>query len=80
METIKITYVSSTGNGESGVIEVAAGTTASQLFATKVGLDKSIGNYAVRINGSTVEGEYVLQNGDRVAISPRAVKGARVAA
>lgn len=77
---MKIKYISTTGAGFSGDLEVAEGTTAAQLFTSQVGLDKAIGNYAIRVGGQTVDGEYVLQEGDRVAIAPRQVKGARLAA
>ena len=72
--TVRILYINNKGGGFAGHTEVEAGTTAAKFFEERMGGDPE--NYLIRVNRQPVPAEYVLQEGDRVTITPIRIEGA----
>ena len=67
-----------TGAGKllpTAMIEVAHGMTIAQLFADRIRNGKA-GDYLIRVNRQPVASDSVLQEGDRVSVTPTKIEGA----
>ena len=73
IEPIKIRLIDNGGGGFVDEVEVERGTTALSFLQARIG-DPS--NSLVRINGSEVRSDYVLEQDDKVSITPLKVAGA----
>lgn len=71
----KIMYINNDGGGFASNRDVEEGTTISKLFA-KDFPDSDSSNYLIRVNRQPTTGDYVLQEGDRVTVTPTKVEGA----
>ena len=76
---MRILYVNNDGGGFADHIEVADGTTVERLFDEQMPRRKAE-DYLIRVNRQPVSREQVLQEGDRVTISPTKIEGAELAA
>ena len=72
---MRIMFINNEGAGFADYIEIAAGTTISRLFQDKIG-GKTC-DYLIRVNRQPTNADYVLQENDRVSITPTKVEGAR---
>lgn len=72
---MRILFINNDGGGFADHIEVANGTTVQQLFDQRVPSAKS-SNYLIRVNRQAVPREQVLQEGDRISITPIKIEGA----
>jgi len=72
---MKILYINNDGGGFADHIEVSSGTTVRQLFKEQVGSGKPE-NYLIRVNRQPASADQVLQEGDRVSITPTKIEGA----
>lgn len=73
---VKIFFLNNEGGGFSDYVEVPQGTTVSQFFTQRLrGQDPN--NYLIRVNRQGVPAGQLLQEGDRLSITPRGVKGAK---
>lgn len=72
---MKILFINNNGSGFADHIEVPAGTTVRALFEEKVGGKPA--DYLVRINRLPTAADQVLQEGDRISITPTKIEGAR---
>jgi sulfur carrier protein ThiS len=72
---MKILYINNDGSGFADHIEVDEGTTVKQLFEQQV--EGSPENYLIRVNRQPTSAGQVLQDGDRVSITPTKIEGAR---
>lgn len=73
---MKILLINASGAGFANHIEIAAGTTTEQLFHDHIGPGKE-SQYLVRVNRMPVPRDQVLEEGDRVSITPLRIEGAR---
>ncbi|MEQ8786699.1 MAG: molybdopterin converting factor [Pirellulaceae bacterium] len=73
---MKVLLINNDGGGFADYVEVAEGTTVTQLFARHIGEAKPH-NYLIRVNRQPVPAGQVLQEGDRVSITPTKIEGAR---
>lgn len=73
---MKVLFINNDGGGFADYIEVGEGTTVTQLFETKTGSNKP-NHYLIRINRQACPPNQVLQEGDRVSITPTKIEGAR---
>lgn len=71
---MKILLIDSTGAGFASPIDVEPGTTVGGLFLERVGGDPK--NYLIRCNRENVSVNQMLQEGDRVSITPTKIQGA----
>jgi sulfur carrier protein ThiS len=54
---------------------VAAGTTVDKFFSQQIAGGKAE-DYLIRVNRQPVPRDYVLQEGDRITITPTKIEGA----
>jgi hypothetical protein len=74
---MRILFINNDGGGFAGHTEVEEGTTASGLFEQKLpGRDPQ--DFLIRVNRQPAA-DQVLQEGDRVSITPTKVEGAAAA-
>jgi hypothetical protein len=73
---MKIFVINNHGAGFADTIEVSQGTTIKTLFEQTVP-HASPKDYLIRLNRGPVAADYVLQDGDRVSITPRKIEGAK---
>lgn len=71
---MKILFIDSTGAGFASPIDVAEGTSVGVLFLERVGGDPK--NFLIRINRQAVTINQILQEGDRLSITPLKIQGA----
>lgn len=76
-ETIKVFFIDNGGKGFAESIDLRKGTTVGQLFARQYG-EESARNYVIRRNRQPTAATEVLEDEDRVSISPAKIEGARL--
>ncbi len=75
-DMIFILYVNGEGAGFAGRVEVPRGTTAGTFFKKEMaGLNSA--EYKIKVNRDITPEDYVLQDGDKVTITPEKVGGSR---
>jgi sulfur carrier protein ThiS len=72
---MRILYVNNDGSGFADYVSVTDGTTVEQFFTIKMEGRESC-DYLIRVNRQPVPKDYVLQEGDRVTITPTKIEGA----
>ena len=73
---MRILYVNNDGGGFADYIEVEAGTTVAHLFAQRLS-GRPAADYLIRVNRLPVPADHVLQEGERLTITPVKIEGAR---
>ena len=71
----KVLYINNDGGGFADFVEVAPGTTVQQFFAERVPHGKPH-DYLIRVNRQPVPADQVLQEGDRISLTPTKIEGA----
>ena len=74
---MKVLYVNNDGGGFANYIEVSDNVTVHDFFSQKMP-DRSPEDYLIRVNRQPVSRDQVLQDGDRVTITPTKIEGAAV--
>ena len=74
-----VLYVNNDGGGFADQIEVEDNTTVEKFFAKKMP-SREAGDYLIRVNRQPVARDYVLQEGDRITITPTKFEGGHAAA
>lgn len=72
---MKILFINNDGGGFADYIEVADGTTVTQLFEQRM-KSTSPNSYLIRVNRQPCPANQVLQDGDRVSFTPVKIEGA----
>jgi sulfur carrier protein ThiS len=72
-----ILYINNDGAGFADYVSVAEETTVEQFFQNKMSGCKA-SDYLIRVNRQPVPRDYVLQENDRITITPTKIEGARV--
>jgi hypothetical protein len=72
---MKVLFINNSGGGFADFIEVGAGTTVAQLFGQRLPHAKAE-DYLIRVNRQPVSADQVLQEGDRVSMTPTKIQGA----
>lgn len=70
-----ILYINNDGGGFAQTIDVAAGLSVAQLFADKMPHARA-SDFLIRVNRQPAVAEQILQEGDRVSITPTKIEGA----
>lgn len=70
-----ILFINHDGAGFADHLQIADGTTVEQLFAQRVPHGKP-SDFLIRVNRQPVPAGQVLQEGDRVSITPTKIEGA----
>jgi len=72
---MKVLFINNDGGGFADYIEIAEGTTVATFFSQQLP-GRSPEDYLIRVNRQPVASDYVLQEGDRVTITPTKIEGA----
>jgi sulfur carrier protein ThiS len=72
---LRLFFINNDGGGFADTIEVADGTSITQLFEQRLPRGKPA-DYLIRINRQPVAAEHVLREGDRVRVTPTKIEGA----
>lgn len=72
---MKIMFINNTGGGFADQIDIEEGITISKLFADKLPGRKA-SDFLIRINRLPALADQVLNDGDRVSMTPTKVEGA----
>jgi hypothetical protein len=75
---MRVLFLNNAGGGFADHIDVIEGTTVEKFFSQKMS-GSSEADYLIRVNRQPVARNQVLQEGDRVSITPRKIEGARTA-
>ena len=74
---MRILYINNDGAGFADYVEVSENTTVEKLFKNKMAGSEA-SDYLIRVNRQPVPKDYVLQENDRVTITPTKIEGADI--
>jgi sulfur carrier protein ThiS len=72
---MRILYINNDGGGFADYLDVTAGTTVEQFFEEQM-LGREPHDYLIRVNRQPIPRDYVLQENDRVTLTPTKIEGA----
>jgi len=72
---MKILFINGDGGGFADYMDIEPTTTIAK-FLSKAMPDRSAGDGLIRVNRQPVSSDYVLQEGDRVSVTPIKIDGA----
>lgn len=72
---MRVLLINNDGGGYCNYVDVESGTTVDQLFARHITSGKPT-DYLIRVNRLPVANDQVLQENDRVSITPTKIEGA----
>jgi len=72
---VKILFINNDGGGFADHVEIAEGTSVAQFFVDRIPHGR-VQDYLIRVNRQPVPSSQVLQEGDRVSITPTKIEGA----
>ncbi|MBI3411449.1 MAG: molybdopterin converting factor [Planctomycetes bacterium] len=75
---MRILYINNDGGGFADHIDVEPGTTVTDLFEQRLP-DRKPQDYLIRVNRQPVSADQVLQEGDRISMTPTKIEGASAA-
>jgi len=72
---MRILYINNDGSGFADYVEAEANTSIGEFVAQRMP-GRTAADYMIRVNRQPVARDYVLQEGDRVSITPTKIEGA----
>ena len=72
---MRILFINNDGGGFADHIQVAPSTTVTELFEQRLP-DRQAEDFLIRVNRLPASREQVLQDGDRVSMTPTKIEGA----
>jgi sulfur carrier protein ThiS len=72
---MKVLVINNDGGGFADYVDVAESTTVAELFEQQIGSAKPE-NYLIRVNRQPCSKGQMLQEGDRISITPTKIDGA----
>lgn len=72
---MRVLYINNDGGGFADYVEVAGGMTVEKFFSENLP-GRSAEDYLIRVNRQPCSRDYVLQEGDRITMTPVKVEGA----
>ena len=72
---MQVLYINNDGAGFADYLPVDPGTTVEAFFHKQVASGRAA-DYLIRVNRQPVARDYVLQDGDRISITPSKIEGA----
>ena len=72
---MRILYINNDGSGFADYVEAEANTSIGEFVAQRMP-GRAAADYMIRVNRQPVARDYVLQEGDRVSITPTKIEGA----
>jgi hypothetical protein len=73
---MKVFYINNDGGGFADHVEIEAGTTVNKFFTQRLPGCQP-GDYLIRVNRLPASADQVLQEGDRISLTPVKIQGAR---
>ena len=73
---MRILFINNDGAGFADFVNISENKTIEQFFAEKMSSEQA-SDYLIRVNRQPVPKDYVLQEGDRITITPTKIEGAR---
>ena len=73
---MRILMINNDGGGFADYLDVAPGTSVAELFERQVG--GRAADYLIRVNRQPTPADQVLQEGDRISVTPTKIEGANV--
>ena len=73
---MKILFINNFGGGFADYVEITPSTNVLKFFGQQLPGEEA-GSYLIRVNRQPVPRDYVLQDGDRVTITPVKIEGAQ---
>ena len=74
---MRVLYINNDGGGFADYVTVSEGTTVDQFFKDKMQGSKP-DDFLIRVNRQPVPRNYVLQENDRVTVTPTKIDGAAI--
>jgi sulfur carrier protein ThiS len=71
---MQVLLINNDGGGFADHVEISAETTVQELFQQRVP-DRQPSDYLIRVNRLPVAADQVLQEGDRISITPIKIEG-----
>jgi hypothetical protein len=71
---VKIFFINNEGCGFADHLEIESGTTVEQLFERELGRHARPEDYLIRVNRQPCSRDQVLQEGDRVSVTPSKIQ------
>ena len=75
---MRILFINNDGSGFADYLEVEPNTTVDKLFTQQMP-NRKAEDYMIRVNRQPVARDHVLQEGDRVSMTPTKIQGAQAA-
>ena len=72
---MRVLYINNEGGGFADYVEVAEGTTIEKFFGEKMP-NAAAEDFLIRVNRQPVSRDQVLQEGDRITVTPTKIDGA----
>ena len=72
---MRILWINNDGGGFADYVQVADGKTVDKFFSEQLP-DRSAEDFLIRVNRQPVPKDYVLQEGDRITMTPTKIEGA----
>ena len=72
---MKVLFINNDGAGFADHVDIEGGTTVASFFSSHMPYGKPA-DHLIRVNRLPVDAEYVLQEGDRITITPTKIHGA----
>ena len=72
---MRLLYINNQGGGFADYVQIEEGQTVEQFFKDKM-LGEESTDYLIRVNRQPVPRDYVLQEGDRITVTPTKIDGA----
>jgi sulfur carrier protein ThiS len=72
---MKILVINNDGGGFADYVDVSDGTTVTELFKQQIG-SANPSHYLIRVNRQPCAANQVLQEGDRISLTPTKIEGA----
>ncbi len=74
---MRLLYINNDGGGFADYVTVSEGTTVEQFFKDKM-QGRKPDDFLIRVNRQPVPCDYVLQENDRVTVTPTKIEGAEI--
>ena len=71
---MKVLFINNDGAGFADYVEIQPNTAVNSFFDQRC--SGKPGNYLIRVNRQPVASDYVLQEGDRISVTPTKIEGA----
>ena len=72
---MRVLFINNLGGGYADYVDIDANITVEKFFQQKLPIEKA-DDYLIRVNRQPVPRDYVLQENDRVTVTPVKIEGA----